>query len=127
MSGSNGLAGAADTNIIWKRQRLSSIGTLEWSGRDIEEKKYNVKCENLNGAFNWILGDEVTEDSMGANNLSQDKQDIINYLQDNPGKSPKEIADALKVKNYDALIQRLSRMAKDGLLYKTGSLYYTGA
>ena len=127
MSGSNGLAGAADTNIIWKRQRLSSTGTLEWSGRDIEEKKYNVKCENLNGAFNWILGDEVTEDSMGANNLSQDKQDIINYLQDNPGKSPKEIADALKVKNYDALIQRLSRMAKDGLLYKTGSLYYTGA
>ena len=126
MSGSNGLAGAADTNIIWKRQRLSSTGTLEWSGRDVEEKKYNVKCENLNGAFNWILGDEVTEDSMAANNLSQDKQDIINYLQDNPGKSPKEIADALKIKNYDALIQRLSRMAKDGVLYKTGFLYYAG-
>ena len=63
---------------------------------------------------------------MAANNLSQDKQDIINYLQDNPGKSPKEIADALKIKNYDALIQRLSRMAKDGLLYKTGFLYYAG-
>ncbi|MBQ6908505.1 MAG: winged helix-turn-helix domain-containing protein, partial [Synergistaceae bacterium] len=115
--------GSADTNIIWKRPRQQEKGTLEWSGRDVEEKKYYVFCTKFGEQFLWSLGDEVRAEDETTAGLSKEKQDIINYLRDNGGKTPKEVSDALKM-NYNTCVQRLGRMVQDKLIHKTGSVYY---
>ena len=122
ISGTNGIAGAADTSLIWKRDRRSTEGTLEITGRDVEEKKYRITCEN----FEWFLSGEVEDDyepEAEEKPLSQSKLDIINYLAANPGKTPKEIAEALGLDN-DKLRVKLSRMLDKGEIKKTGALYY---
>ncbi|MBQ8693628.1 MAG: MarR family transcriptional regulator, partial [Synergistaceae bacterium] len=124
ISGTNGIAGAADTSLIWKRERRANYGTLEITGRDVEEKKYRITCEN----FDWFLSGEVEDEGepeAAARPLSQSKLDTINYLAANPGQTPKEIANALGLnEQYDAIQKRLVRMAQDNLIRKTGSLYY---
>ena len=122
ISGTNGIAGAADTSLIWKRERRANYGTLEITGRDVEEKKYRITCEN----FDWFLSGEVEDEGepeAAARPLSQSKLDIINYLTENPGQTPKDIADALGIDN-DKLRVKLSRMLDKGEIRKTGALYY---
>ncbi|MBQ8693556.1 MAG: winged helix-turn-helix transcriptional regulator, partial [Synergistaceae bacterium] len=124
MSGSQGLAGSADTNIIWKRPRQQEKGTIEFSGRDVEEKKYYLSCTKFADQFLWSLGDEIRAEDETTAGLSKEKQVIINYLTDNGGKTPKEVSDALKM-NYNTCQQRLARMVQENLLRKTGAIYYS--
>ena len=124
ISGSQGLAGSADTNIIWKRPRQQEKGTIEFSGRDVEEKKYYLSCTKFADQFLWSLGDEIRAEDETTAGLSKEKQDIINYLRDNGGKTPKEVSDALKM-NYNTCQQRLARMVQENLLRKTGAIYYS--
>lgn len=47
ISGSTGIAGAADTNFILKRKRSDNGATLLVSGRDVEYQELTLKFENL--------------------------------------------------------------------------------
>ena len=46
VSGSRGITGAADTNIILKRKRDEDTATLLVSGRDVEYQQFTLRFEN---------------------------------------------------------------------------------
>ena len=55
ISGSQGIAGAADTIFSLKRERNSNIATLHRTGRDVEEKDFIMKLDG----FGWTLQGEA--------------------------------------------------------------------
>jgi ribosomal protein S25 len=54
LSGTNGLAGAADTIIVLKRDRLSKDATLSITSREMEEAEHHL---NFNDKAVWTIGD----------------------------------------------------------------------
>ena len=54
LSGTNGLAGAADTIIVLKRDRLSKDATLSITSREMEEAEHHL---NFNEKAVWTIGD----------------------------------------------------------------------
>ena len=71
LSGTNGIAGAADSIIVLRRPRTENDGTLYVPGRDIDEGAYAVTVDS--GV--WSLdGDTLTEAAEKAGNRKTDKQ-----------------------------------------------------
>lgn len=67
LSGTNGIAGAADTILVLRRQRTSNDGTLFVTGRDVEENAYAISIAdgrwsldggNLNAAASVVTDRE---------------------------------------------------------------------
>jgi len=54
LSGTNGLAGAADTIIVLKRDRLSKDASLSITSREMEEAEHHL---NFNEKAVWTIGD----------------------------------------------------------------------
>jgi hypothetical protein len=57
LSGTNGLAGAADTIIVLKRDRLSKDATLSITSREMEEAEHHL---NFSENAVWTIGDRPT-------------------------------------------------------------------
>ena len=57
ISGSQGIAGAADTILSLKRARTENEGILHRTGRDVEEKDFRMELDG----FGWILKGEADE------------------------------------------------------------------
>ncbi|NPV52638.1 MAG: AAA family ATPase [Firmicutes bacterium] len=107
LSGTTGLAGAADGIWILKRDRARADGVLFVTGRDIEEKEFALERDPHIGG--WVfLGDAEKY------RMSQERQEIIEVLQ-NSGEamSPKEIAEILE-RPHGAVKKLLYIMSKDG-------------
>ncbi|MBQ6909982.1 MAG: AAA family ATPase [Synergistaceae bacterium] len=116
--GTTGLAGAADTLLSLTRQRGQDVGILQLTGRDVTEAEFALKRDE----FGWILEGDATEFC-----LSESERRIINFLKENGGKKPKEIADALGLESDEektGLRVKLGRMVSKNKISKTGILYF---
>lgn len=112
VSGTQGIAGTADTILMLERSRNSNLGTLSITGRDVEEKTYDMEVNN----FTWILkGESQPEESP----LSGNNQKIVDYLELHAGDSytPAEITKKLEL-NKNTVLSGLNRLNKKGIIKK---------
>lgn len=119
VSGTNGLAGAADTILVLRRSRSAADAELHVTGRDIEERKLALSFAAEVGT--WTVQGDAAEFAMSAT-----RREILNILRlaEIP-LTPKEIYSAAPSISYDAVRQTVVRMAKDGQLVANGNGTYT--
>ena len=110
ISGSQGIAGAADTIFSLKRERNSNMGTLHRTGRDVEEKDFMMKLDG----FGWLLLGEAE-----GMPLPEWKSQILAFLKDNSSITPMQLEEACGLSRETAK-KNLQRLAKEGLIRKTG-------
>jgi AAA domain len=110
VSGTNGLAGAADATLVLKRARGQADGVLHVTGRDVDEAEYALSFQSAAGV--WHLLDGPPED----HTLSDTRAAILRHVRHNPGSPPKQIAEALQI-SHDNARKTCQRMAADGQLH----------
>ena len=110
LSGSQGIAGAADTIFSLKRARTDKGGILHRTGRDVEEKDFAMELDN----FSWILKDDVTEFTM-----PEWKRQIVNFLKEHNSVTPMELSGVLNLPLKTAQ-KNLARLAKEEIIIKIG-------
>lgn len=113
VSGTNGLAGAADAVLVLKRMRGSADAELHVTGRDVDEHAYAL---NFDGAFGtWSMLDGPPTDYT----LGDTRQAILRHLRDVQSGTPKQVAAALGL-NYNTVKVTCTRMVSDGQLDTDG-------
>lgn len=112
VSGTNGLAGAADAVLVLKRGRAQADGVLCVTGRDVEENEHAMSFDAATGA--WSLLDGPAQEHLMGDTRSL----ILRFVRDYPGRKPKDIADALEPAGLkrDNVRQTCSRMVEQGQL-----------
>ncbi|HEX3780692.1 MAG TPA: AAA family ATPase [Pseudonocardiaceae bacterium] len=109
VSGTNGIAGAADAVLVLKRGRAQADGVLHVTGRDVEESERAM-------AFNADTGTWRLLDGPADQHLMHDTRAMVARLvAEQPGLKPRDIADALGLKP-DNLRSYLKRMVDAGQL-----------
>jgi hypothetical protein len=116
VSGTNGLAGAADAVLVLERARAQADGVLHVTGRDVDETDYPLAFDSDAGA--WQLLDGRAEDYQ----LGETRSMVMRYLRDYPNRTPKEIAEALQV-DAATIRQTCRRMAEAQQLRAVGGKY----
>lgn len=109
VSGTNGLAGAADAVLVLKRGRAQADGVLCVTGRDVEETEHAMTFDPAAGA--WHVLDGPAEEYL----MGDTRALILRFVRDYPGRKPKDIADALDL-NRATVRQTCSRMVERGQL-----------
>ncbi len=108
VSGTFGLAGAADATLSLKRGRGQADGILHVTGRDIDETEYAAAFDPEHGTWNLLDGPADTH------NLGDLRHRITAHLETHPGHGPKQIAEAIDPNQYDNIRTHLGRMLEDG-------------
>lgn len=115
ISGTNGLAGCADTIWIIKRERGKAEASLFITGRDIlEEQDLALTWDTQLVAWR-VLGDA------DKYRQSEERVELIEALEDGP-KTAKEM-EKITGKKYHTVRAVLERMAKEGILIMEGKKY----
>ena len=114
VSGTNALAGAADTIIVLGRDRHSSDGKLSITGRDVDEAEYGLTSERgcwvLEGA-DLAEAAQVAQERHDLDNLGGVSKDILDYVGASPqGARAKEVAEKFGKSAYTYL----TRLAEQG-------------
>lgn len=109
VSGTSGIAGAADATLVLKRPRGSADGVLHITGRDVEEAEYPLKFDPGAGAWHMLDG------PAGDYALSDTRATILRFLRGQPASTPKGIAAGTGL-NYELVKKTCPRMADDGQL-----------
>lgn len=104
VSGTNGLAGAADAILVLSRSRNTSEATLEITGRDVEEAKLQLAFSPTAGT--WTLLDRPA-DEIG---LTAERRAVLAAVKATPGVTPKDLAVTLGI-GHDNAKQIVRRMA----------------
>lgn len=118
VSGTNGLAGAADAVLVLKRARAQGDGVLSITGRDVDEMEIPVRFDPETGT--WTKLDGTAEDYA----LRDTRLAVTRLVRDHPGLKPAAIAEALDL-DPATVRQTCTRMAKDGQLHRDpGGTYY---
>jgi primase-polymerase (primpol)-like protein len=114
ISGTLGLTGKADTNLILKRARGEADAILKGTGRDLDEDiDFNLKFDPSNATWN-IVSRDTKEYS-----INQEREDILKALQENKeGIKIREISIITGRKEQN-LRQILYRMKKEGIVILT--------
>ncbi|WP_338051795.1 AAA family ATPase [Pseudonocardia acidicola] len=112
VSGTNGLAGAADAVLVLERARAQADGVLHVTGRDVDETDYALSFDPTAGA--WRTLDGPASDYL----LRDTRSLVLRYVRDYPGQRPKEIAEALQL-DAATVRQTCRRMATDGQIRAT--------
>lgn len=128
VSGTNGIAGAADTIIVIKRERHNQTATLNVSSRDALEGEYSITMNN--GA--WHLdGDtlheahEALENRKAAEGVGDTMQDILGKVQQYPeGIKAQDIAGLLHLDRKTVDVY-LGRAYKSGRVERPKKGFYT--
>jgi hypothetical protein len=120
VSGTNGLAGAADAVLVLERARAQADGVLHVTGRDVDETDYALAFDPRAGA--WRLLDGPASDYL----IRDTRSLVLRHLRDYPGQRPKQIADALHL-DPATIRQTCRRMAEDGQLHATPGGAYSPA
>ncbi|BBZ04891.1 hypothetical protein MCHIJ_43280 [Mycolicibacterium chitae] len=123
VSGTQGIAGAADSVLVLSRKRKSDEGVLSVTGRDIEENEYGVKTEgglwSLDGQD--ILDAAATIDTRreraAENKLGDRKLEAVKFVNSRESTTPAELAAHLGIDNRIAGT-RLGELFKDGHIAK---------
>lgn len=128
VSGTHGLAGAADTVVVLCRNRQSENGLLKITGRDVPENEYAI---TVTGGMAWQLdgGDlaaaAVTarkrEEAEAAKVLSLTTTAVLAFVGEHPdGVQAADLADKFGKNVY----QYLGRLTKAGRISKNGRGLY---
>lgn len=117
VSGTHGLAGAADAIMVLTRSRGSASATLKVTGRDIEEATHALDFDHATGT--WALLDGPAQDY----EMSDTRRRVLSLLRHAEPMSPKAIADELEIKDATAR-QTCKRMADDGQIDTAEGLYF---
>jgi hypothetical protein len=116
VSGTTGLAGAADTTCVLRREIGRSDATLYIRGRDVPEADHALNFDGT--TCSWTLLGDASEFR-----VSEERRDILNLLRDAPTPmSPKHIAEALSKKD-GAVRKLLHAMVKAGEVDGVGGAY----
>ncbi len=119
VSGTNGIAGAADATLVLKRARGQADGILHVTGRDVDEAEYALSFQPASGA--WHLLDGPVSD----HTVSDTRATILRYVRTHPGAKPKDMAGELPHVDIDTIRRTCNRMADAGQLSKdAGGRYY---
>jgi hypothetical protein len=116
VSGTQGLAGAADAILVLKRSRGQADAVLHVTGRDVEEAEYALTFAPEIGS--WQMLDGPAQDYV----LGDTRQQILRHLRAVEAATPKQISDAIGT-NYETTKKTCKRMADDGQLDATNGLY----
>ncbi len=118
ISGSNGIAGAADTLMVLKRSRKNDDATLFITGRDVEEQELAMA---LDKSCVWtVLGDAAEI------HASRVRQDVLEAIAEaGHALGPTDIGRAIG-KQPESLSKTLKRMVEAGLLKRIDGGKYIG-
>ena len=106
ISGSQGIAGAADTIFSLKRARTDNKAILQRTGRDVEEKDFALRLDG----FGWVL-----EGDASLFTMPEWKRQILDYLKEHNSVSPMTLSEAVNI-SIEAAQKNLQRLAKDGTI-----------
>lgn len=128
VSGTNGLAGAADTIVVISRPRNETRGLLKVTGRDVLEGEYAVTIDD----GNWLLMGRSLEDAAGAAvtirataNLGDRSAEVLRFVAKHPdGVRAGDVAKEIEISAKDAGVY-LSRLFNAGKVQKPGRGLYT--
>ncbi|MFE2532609.1 AAA family ATPase [Streptomyces sp. NPDC059371] len=118
VSGTNGIAGAADATLVLKRARGQADGILHVTGRDVDESEYALSFQAASGAWHLLDG-PVSDHTVGDTRAA-----ILRYLRAHPGVKPKDMAGVLPQVDMDTIRRTCSRMAEAGQLTRDGGGRY---
>jgi hypothetical protein len=133
VSGTHGLAGAADTIMVLLRNRLEERGLLKVTGRDVPEGEYAVVFKD---GHHWQLGGDdlaaaakqaqkVRATTKATAGVGEQLIDVILYVYAHPdGVKAVDVAEALKLETKVAGVY-LSRAVKAGRLQRPERGLYT--
>ena len=117
LSGTNGVAGAADTIMSLKRPRGEADGVLHITGRDVDEAERAMRFDPERGAWT-LLGGPAVDHTIGATRAA-----VLSYVRANPGATPKQIAEGTG-EDRERIRRTCTRMADDGQLRRTTHGHY---
>lgn len=129
VSGTNGLAGSADTLLVVKRDRNTPDGVLLVTGRDVDEAAYAATFN----AGRWELaGDDwqAAREQAALNLATVGKGDtahrIVEWLAQHEGSRPVEVADALSL-DHELVKKTCQRLYNDGRVDRDHGRYFLPA
>lgn len=123
VSGTQGIAGAADSVIVLSRKRKSDDGVLAVTGRDIEENEYAVRTE---GGLWFLDGMDILDaaatvntrrERASENKLGTRSLDAMKFVNGRETTTPAELASHLGTDNRQAAVL-LGRLHEDGHIDK---------
>jgi RecA-family ATPase len=117
VSGTNGIAGAADATLVLKRGRGQADGILYVTGRDVDEAEYALSFDSTTGR--WSLLDGSPEEHQTTDTRAA----ILRHLRQHPHSGPRAIADATGLKEPNVK-NTCRRMLADGQLTADGKARY---
>ena len=115
VSGSTGIAGAADTILVLKRARVDNGGILYRTGRDVEEKEFAMRLDG----YGWVLQGDAEQFTM-----PDWKRQILDYLKEHDTVSPMLLSQAVNI-SIEAAKKNLQRLLKEGAIARIGHGTYT--
>lgn len=114
LSGTQGIAGAADCIIVLKRKRTSTDASLHVTGRDVEENELALTVENgrwrLDGDSVQAAAQKMEQRKEAQTNLSDKSADAVKFVNSRESTTPKDLAVHLGIDNKIAgnLLARLA-------------------
>jgi hypothetical protein len=118
VSGTHGLAGAADAVLVLQRSRGSAAAKLQITGRDVEEAEYAMEFLPAKGSWALLDGPALEYE------LGETRRRILVYLRENGPGTPKAIAEAIGL-DYENVKKACQRMANDDQIATDGSGVYS--
>lgn len=117
VSGTHGLAGAADAVLVMRRARNSADAVLHITGRDVEEAEHAMRFAPTIGTW------ELLDGPAGDYDLSDERRSILAAVRESPGLGPKQIADASGV-TYGTVKHLVRKMLDADQLDTDGAGHY---
>ncbi|TWP51462.1 AAA family ATPase [Lentzea tibetensis] len=117
VSGTNGIAGAADAVLVLERARNNADGVLHVTGRDVEEADHALSFNPTTGAWSILDGPAIDH------TVGDTRALILRYLREHPGSQPKDIAAAIGV-TADNVRRTCARMCDANQLTKNATSQY---
>lgn len=118
VSGTNGLAGVADTTLVLKRSRTAVDAELYVTGRDVEEQKLALSFSPDVGV--WTLQGDARQWA-----VSKTRRNIIEAIETATiPLTPKEISELCPDVSHDTVRQLVRKMADDAQLDAVGGGRY---
>ena len=116
VSGTAGLAGAADAVLVLRREIGRANASLYVRGRDVPEADHALAFDPVTGRWN-LLGDAADY------RLTEGRAAVVELLRERGPMAPKPIAEALGADRGNVRVT-LHRMAQAGQLVASGGTYY---
>lgn len=117
VSGTSGIAGAADAIILMSRARNSAEAKLSVTGRDVEESEYALRFDAQIGT--WTMLDGPASDY----ELTNERRQILEAVRAGEGAGPKAIADVTGL-SYGVVKHLVRKMADARQLDSDGDGHY---